>query len=102
VIARFVDNGGLVHHCLIFISIVKIELKHSRRDCESILCKILYAISLHYTSIIFLHICTLSIIGKSTEKKLSSELQKYFEHITNSILGSDEELMKVCSYYHKI
>ena len=101
-IARFVDNGGLVHHCFIFLFIMKIELKHSRRDCGNILCKILYPISLHYTSIICLHVCTLSIIGKSTEKKLSSELQKYFEHITNSILGSDEELMKVCSYYHKI
>ena len=97
-VARFVDNGGLVHYCFIFLFIMKIELKHSRRDCGNIL----YAISLHYTSVICLHVCTLSIIGKSTEKKLSSELQKYIEHITNSILGSDEKLMKVCSYYHKI
>lgn len=35
------------------------------------------------------------MIGKPIEKKLSAEMQTYFDRITNSILGKDEELMKV-------
>ncbi|XP_052097858.1 myb-like protein X [Mytilus californianus] len=33
--------------------------------------------------------------GKPIEKKLSAEMQTYFDRITNSILGKDEELMKL-------
>ncbi|CAG2211750.1 TAF6 [Mytilus edulis] len=36
-----------------------------------------------------------SMLGKPVEKKLSAEMQTYFDRITNSILGKDEELMKL-------